>query len=109
MKNKTYYVMGGENEHDIEYIIEVPNNEDVIIMKYSDSVTWSQHVRNQKIMEVLNSGDGYRINWTTKPGKVLDYAQIAELTIMLDFLNRFDYSPMKYKILEAAKEKTPRN
>ena len=107
MKTDIYYIMGGQNEHDVEYIIEVPHDEDVVIMKYSDSVTWSEHVRNQKIMEVLNSGNGYKINWKEKPGKVLDYAQIAELTIMLDFLNRFDGPPLKYKILKDVKEKNP--
>ena len=102
MKNQIYYVMGGLNQHDIEYVIEVPYDEDVVIMKYSDSTSWAEHVRNTKVLEALNSGDGYKINWTNKPGKVLDYAQIAELTILLNFLDKFDGKPLDYTFLKAA-------
>lgn len=97
MKDKFYYVLDGES---IEYIIEEPLDEDIFVLRRSDSDNWSSHARGEKILTALNSGSGYKIKWEEKVDKTLDYSQVMELTIMLNFLNRHNSSnPMEYRIV----------
>jgi hypothetical protein len=100
VKNKLYLVLNPEN-HDVEYTILSPFDEDIFVMRRSHSSAWSDHVRDEVIMTVFNTGDGYRIKWEEKTGKVLDYSQIAELTIMLNFINHNSTIPSKYTIIDA--------
>lgn len=100
MKDKLYYVIDTEQQS-IEYVIEQPGDEDVLVMRRSDSESWSEHARGEEIMKVFGTGNGYHIKWAEKPGKVLDYSQIAELTVMLNFINKFDSnSPLKYHVVD---------
>lgn len=99
-KNKLYLVLDPEG-HNVEYTIHAPADEDIYVMRRSKSSTWSDHVQDEIILTVFNTGDGYRIKWEEKPGKVLDYSQIAELTIMLNFMNHNESIPLKFTIVDA--------
>lgn len=101
MKTKEYYVIDKQTQG-VEYVIESPDDEDIFILRRSSNNNWSDHVQGETIMTVLNSGNGYRITWSKKPEVVLDYGQIMELTIMLNFLNKFDNAvPMNYHVVDA--------
>lgn len=99
-KNKLFLVLGKDG-HDVEYTIHVPADEDIYVMRRSNSATWSDHVRDEVILTVLNSGDGYKIKWENKSNsKLLDYSQVVELTIMLNFINQTDSIPNKYTLVD---------
>ncbi|NBW33879.1 MAG: hypothetical protein EBR30_02370 [Cytophagia bacterium] len=99
IKDKVYYVL---NDDTVQYIIEAPAEEDIYILKRSSSEYWTPRVRGEEVLTVLNSGNGYKIQWKESTGKVLDYAQAIELTIILNFLNQKCCNiPMKYSIVSA--------
>jgi hypothetical protein len=99
-KDKLYLVLD-EKGTDVEYTIHVPADEDIYILKRSNSETWSDHVKEEVILTILNSGDGFKIKWEEKPGKVLDYSQTIELTIMLNFINSVSRMPNRYSIVDS--------
>lgn len=102
MEDKLYLVLDHDASN-VEYTIHVPADEDIYVLKRSNSESWSSHVREETILTILNSGSGFRIKWEEQPkGKLLDYSQAIELTIMLNFINQVSRMPNNYKIVDAA-------
>jgi hypothetical protein len=99
-KDKLFLVLD-ETGHNVEYTIEVPSDEDVYFMRRSRSGSWSENVKGELILTVLDSGDGFRFKWQEGKNKVLDYAQTIELNIMLNFLNDTSRMPNRYSIVDA--------
>jgi hypothetical protein len=99
-EDKLFLVLD-ETGHNVEYTIEMPSEEDAYFMRRSRSECWSESARGELILTVLDSGEGYRIKWETKPNKTLDYAQTVELTIMLNFLNNMSRMPNRYSVVNA--------
>lgn len=99
-KDKFYLVLD-EKGNDVEYTIHVPADEDIYILKRSGSGTWSEHAREETVLTILDSGNGFRIKWEEKPGKVLDYSQTNELTIMLNFINSVSRMPNRHSIVDS--------
>jgi hypothetical protein len=99
-KNKLYLVLDQKNDN-VEYTIHVPEDEDIYVLRRSSSSTWSEDVRDEVILTILDSGNGLKLKWETKPNKVLDYSQVVELTIMLNFVNNVSRMPNKYNIVDS--------
>ena len=100
MDDKTYIVLNSKMDT-VEFTIHVPADEDVYVLKRSSSETWSSHVREETVLTILDSGDGFRIKWEEQPkGKMLDYTQVVALTIMLNFVNQVSRIPENYKIVD---------
>jgi hypothetical protein len=101
MKDKLYLVLDSD-ANNVEYTIHVPADEDIYVLKRSSSETWSSHVREETVLTILNSGNGFRIKWEEKPQKnMLDYSEVVQLTIMLNFINQASSMPNSYKIIDA--------
>ena len=99
-KDKLYLVLD-EKGADVEYTIHVPADEDIYILKRSAGSSWAEHAKENVILTVLDSGDGFKVKWEEKPGKVLDYSQTIELTIMLNFINSVSRMPNRYSIVDS--------
>ena len=99
-KDKLFLVLD-ETGHSVEYTIEAPSDEDVYFMRRSRNNSWSDHVKGELILTVFDTGNGFKIKWDTKPDKVLDYSQIVELTIMLNFLNDTSRMPNRYSVVDS--------
>lgn len=94
----TYYAINNDNQ-DIEYIITI--DDQCVTLKRSNSSEWASDVRNTVVLTVKDTGDGYKIKWEDKVGKMLDYAQAMELNIILSFLNKKQHLPMSYSFIDA--------
>lgn len=100
-QNKLYLVLNPEKDS-VEYTIFVPGDEDIYVLRRSSDTCWSEHVRDEVVLTILNSGDGYKIKWEeSSKSKLIDYSQAVELTILLNFINATDKYPFKYKIINS--------
>lgn len=99
--NKVYIVINTEKDN-IEYTIFVPADEDIYVLRRSSSTAWSSHVRDEVILTILDSGNGFKVKWE-EPNKnrMLDYSQAVELTLMLNFINAVDKNPSRFKIIDS--------
>jgi len=70
-------------------------NDNVHTLYYSNSEFWSDHVREQEAMQIIDDGDGLIL-----PAKLktLDYSQAEQMFILLKLINQ----PAVYEI--ASKE-----
>jgi hypothetical protein len=101
MKDKNYLILDSDSAN-VEYVIHIPADEDIYVLKRSVSETWSSNVRGETVLTLLNSGNGFKIKWEEKPEKnILDYSQAVQLTIMLNFVNQVSSMPSNYKIVNA--------
>ena len=96
MSTERYLIINNENA-DIEYIIE--SNDDCHVLRRSNSKTWSEDVHYSKILSITDTGEGYKIDWEEKPAKVMDYSAAAELTLLLNFLEKKDKNPLEYQMV----------
>ena len=100
-QNKVYLVLNAEKDT-VDYTIFVPGDEDIYVLRRSSDTQWSEHVRDEVVLTILNSGDGYKIKWEeSSKSKLIDYSQAVELTILLNFINAVDSNPSKYKIIDS--------
>jgi hypothetical protein len=86
---------------EIEYVIvdERMFDDKVTLMK-SQSEGWSESVKNTEVLSIKDTGEGYKIKWSEKPGKVLDYMQTVELTILLNYINKESRIPCSYDMVK---------
>lgn len=100
MKDKLYYVID-KNAETADYVIEVPGDEDLVILRRSKGEMWSNNVKGEEILRVYDSGSGYRIVWAEKPDKkVMEYHKALELSLILNFMNKVQRIPLTYHIVE---------
>lgn len=101
IQNKVYLVVNPEKDT-VEYTIFVPGDEDIYVLRRSSDTQWQEHVRDEVVLTIFNSGDGYKIKWKeSSKNKLLDYSQSIELTILLNFINTIDRHPFKYKFVDS--------
>ena len=103
MSNSTFLIMDTAGEdgysHDYDVTIDKTDLGIVYTMYYSRNHYWDESLRGQKIMTILDDGDGYTVN--PKFNKAMDYAEMAELFAMLSFINSQEkYGLYKGNILE---------
>jgi len=89
METRTFLIMDTSGEdgynHDYDVTMELTDAGTVYTMYYSRNHYWDERLRGQKIMTVIDDGNGYVIS--PRPGKNLDYAEAAELFAMLSFIS----------------------
>ncbi|NDC95288.1 hypothetical protein EB118_15085 [bacterium] len=99
---EVYFVMDtNEHDHYIEYVIKTydvgKNNR--IELFVADNGTWSRDFSGQKLASVLNTGDGYK--WDLMPiSEEQDYVDAYAMLILLNFLDGYQSSSNKYKIVK---------
>lgn len=82
---------------DIEYIIE--SNDDCHVLRKSNSKIWSEDLYYSKILSIRDTGEGYKIDWEEKPARVIDYSAAAELTLLLNFLEKKSVNSLQYTMV----------
>lgn len=99
---KTFIIMDTAGEgysHDYDVTVENTDKGTEYTMYYSRNHYWNEDVRGEKIMTVIDTGDGYIVN--PKFCKEMDYAEMAELFAMLSFINsQEEYGLYKGDIME---------
>jgi predicted acetyltransferase len=102
MDKKTFIIRDTTDEgysHDYDVTVEITDDGTLYSMYYSSNHYWNEERRGEKIMTILDDGDGYIV--TPKFGKNMDYAEMAELFAMLSFINsQENYGLYKGDILE---------
>lgn len=94
---KIYQVIDKVNkEHDYNISVQDINKGTLYGLYRSMSSNWTEGCRGEKVMEILDDGNGY----ISKLSKNLDYSQGVELLILLTFMNHND-NRCKYDILES--------
>jgi hypothetical protein len=100
-QNKVYLVLNAEKDT-VDYTIFVPGDEDIYVLRRSSDTQWSEHVRDEVVLTILDSGNGFKVKWEEPvKNKMLDYSQAVELTILLNFINAVDKHPFKFKIIDS--------
>jgi len=101
-----------ESEGKVEYIITVKENEDnkTYTLSYSDASHWSSHVRGQKILKLVDNGNGIKMQCMdyhhdeTLEGFAFEYDTFNEIQILFNFIKDYDANMMEdYKIKETLK------
>lgn len=91
-----YYVL---NEKDnVEYIItqvDVATGVEFSLFR-SDSDEWTDHARNELVISIIDTGNGYV--FSSKLSKSLDYALACELLILMTAMSKIDPLMEKYRI-----------
>jgi hypothetical protein len=70
-----------------EYNIQVDNKDGSVYTLTRSGSLWSEPETGSIALQMHNDGEGFH---TTKIGKKLDYAQTAELSILLNFINWYE-------------------
>lgn len=96
MSCESYLVINNDSL-DIEYIIE--SNNDCHVLRRSNSKMWSEDVHYSKILSITDTGEGYKIDWEEKPARVMDYCTAAELTLLLNFLQKKSINSLQYQMV----------
>lgn len=94
-----HLVINSEN-NELEYVIDVIEKNKGIeyVLSRSGSECWVQEVRHETVLTILDDGNGVKI--TPKLGKHIDYARLAELQILLQFMSKKPKSnKLDYKII----------
>ena len=96
MKSEKYLVI---NNHylEVEYFIESDDN--WYTLRRSNSKIWSEDAHYEKILSIKDTGEGYKIEWEEKASKVMDYGSAAELTLLLNFIEKKDKNPSQYHMV----------
>lgn len=89
MSKRTFVIMDTAGEdgysHDYDVSVELTDAGTLYTMHYSRNHYWDERLRGEKIMTILDDGDGFIVN--PKFSKTMDYAEMAELFAMLSFIN----------------------
>lgn len=90
-KIKVYRVINDQGIHEYnihEYL--TPVDLDVCYELYtSNTEGWAEPYRNEKLLSITNNGNGYKMSRSL--GKNIDYNNMAELLILLWFIQKTDY------------------
>lgn len=83
---KTFQFFNNENE--LDYFITEDNTDAGVLytLTRSEGAQWSSDVKGDKILSILDDGNGLILN--RKIGKSLDYSWAGELTLLLTFIQK---------------------
>jgi hypothetical protein len=92
--SKKYLIIDTNDEgfaHDYDIIISDTDQGTVYTMYRSKSY-WSDNKKGEKVMEVLDNGDG--VVFKPRFGKEMDYTELSELYVMLMFISKTGRLPI---------------
>ncbi len=93
-KDKIYVSTLECDEENIAYIIE--ELEEGFEMKRSNNSTWSSHVRGERIGEIKDDGNDITLMFQDRTDMKLDYSELFELKLMLDYYYKESKIPVKF-------------
>ena len=97
---QTYMVLNHEGVHEYDIVKESTDEGEKITLFRSNNPMWTEQVKGEKIMSLIN--DGNKINFDRK-FKSLDYAELFELRLLLNFEQQTDDNPLnrkKHRVIE---------
>jgi hypothetical protein len=99
MKRK-FIVLNKELEYEYDITVEETDKGIKTTLFKSSSSVWSESAKGEETLSMLNDGNG--IKFSHKIGKKLNYNELTELRLLLDFENDIDTELNKdgYKVLE---------
>jgi hypothetical protein len=101
MKDKQIYiVLDHKGVHEYDIVKESTDKGEEITLFRSNNPTWTEQSKGEKIMSLVNNGDGITFD---RKFKSLDYAELFELRLLLNFEQQIDNNSLnrkKYRIVE---------
>lgn len=101
MKDKqTYMVIDHEDIHEYDIVKELTDDGEKITLFRSNNPVWNSHARGERLLSLINNGDEIKFD---RKFKSLDYAELFELRLLLNFEQQTDDNPhnrKKYRIIE---------
>lgn len=101
MKDKqTYMVIDHEDIHEYDIVKELTDDGEKITLFRSNNPVWTSHARGERLLSLVNDGNGIKFD---RKFKSLDYAELFELRLLLNFEQQTDDNPhnrKKYRVIE---------
>jgi hypothetical protein len=99
-KEEKKYVVLSDGQHEYD-ILDSTNNKGHRVMKlfYSEAEFWNANIRGKMVLKMVDTGNGVRFS---KNAKSLDYGELAEIRLLMNFAKSTDENPAerngKYEI-----------
>lgn len=77
--------------HEYDYVKKTVSNGTVHLLFRSNSDHWSDHCKDEEIMSITNTGNGFIFNHS-RPKKEMDYHYAFYLSILLKMLSFNDHT-----------------
>lgn len=100
MRNKNYLVLNQEGQHEYDLKVVETEKETSFELYRSSGEQWTEHIRGTLAMSMFNDGNCVGFN---KDFKNLDFAQLTEMRILINFENMTDENPLnreKFRVIE---------
>ena len=101
MKDKQIYmVLNHEGVHEYDIVKELTDKGEEITLFRSNNSTWNEQAKGEKILSLVNDGNEIKFD---RKFKSLDYAELFELRLLLNFEQQTDDNPHnreKYRVVE---------
>jgi hypothetical protein len=97
---QTYMVLNHEGVHEYDIVKELTDEGDKITLFRSNNPTWTEQAKGEKILSLVNDGNEIKFD---RKFKSLDYSELFELRLLLNFEQQTDVCPInrkKYRIIE---------
>lgn len=82
-----YLVFNAKGEHEYNIHVETTKKGEKFTLYYSEIESWVSTTRGEKIMSMINTGNGVILD---RKIKVLNYHELAELRLLLRFENKIN-------------------
>lgn len=95
-----YMVFNHKDEHEYNILKEITDDGEKITLFRSNSSTWTDHSKGEKIMSLIDDGNAIKFD---RKFKSLEYHELFELRLLLNFQNQTDDNPHnreKYRVIE---------
>ena len=97
---ETYMVLDHEGVHEYDIVKELTDEGEKITLFRSNNPIWTEQAKGEKILSLFNDGNEIKFD---RKFKSLDYAELFELRLLLNFEQQTDVSLLnrkKYRIIE---------
>ena len=74
-----------DDEHEYNIIVDEEDIPEYLLIR--TGLSWSEDSRGEVVLRVTNDGNGYHF---PKIGKKMDYAEMAEWSILVNFINWYE-------------------
>jgi len=104
MEKKYLVMLDGKHEYTITDV-KNKKGDRIVTLFYSEAEFWNFDLRGTEILKMVDDGNGVKIS---KVSKKMDYAQLAELRLLLSFAKATDENPIErdssYEIYEQSSD-----
>lgn len=97
---ETYMVLDHEGVHEYDIVKELTDEGEKITLFRSNNPIWTEQAKGEKILSLFNDGNEIKFD---RKFKSLDYAELFELRLLLNFEQQTDVNLLnrkKYRIIE---------